>query len=133
MLSCLHAPPPPLPTAKKLFTYTCLILTDHSITCSSRPFVLVLKLLDKVQYCSCVRLCDILQQWTNLRRIIDSGEWKKTDSKNGITISRLSFTNNEKAAVKVKIIIGRVSAGSSAHVLHTAHVSIMLRNLRTNC
>jgi len=46
----------------------------------------------------------ILQQWTNLCQIIDSGEWKKTDSKNGITISRLSFTNNEKAAVKVNII-----------------------------
>ena len=78
-----------------------------------------------------------MQQWTNLCRIIDSGEWKKTDSKNGISISRLSFTNNEKAAVKVKIIIDRhvmrpkvrVAIGSSVHVLHTAHVSLKLHNL----
>lgn len=53
----------------------------------------------------CLNPLERMEQWTNLRRIIDSGEWKKTDSKHGITISRLSFTNNEKAAVKVEGVI----------------------------
>ena len=46
-------------------------------------------------------ICSISQQWMNLCRLIDCGEWKKADTKNGIKISRLSFTNNDKATVKV--------------------------------
>ncbi|XP_078349033.1 uncharacterized protein LOC144633972 [Oculina patagonica] len=46
-----------------------------------------------------------MEQWTNLCGIIDCGNWKKTDTKNGITISRLSFTHNDKAAVKVEGVI----------------------------
>ena len=43
-----------------------------------------------------------LQQWKNLCNIIACCDWKKTDCKNGITISRLSFNKNDKASVKVK-------------------------------
>ena len=78
-----------------------------------------LPLLDKADH-SFFSPCGILQQWTNLCRIIDSGEWKKTDSKNGITISRLSFTNNEKAAVKVKIT-GTYCMQKDVQVFHSCN------------
>lgn len=52
--------------------------------------------LDPVQRMEC---------WAGLCQIIKSENWKKTDTKNGVTVSRLSFSHNDKAAVKIEGII----------------------------
>lgn len=46
-----------------------------------------------------------IEQWKNLCNIIACCDWKKTDCKNGITISRLSFNKNDKASVKIQGIV----------------------------
>lgn len=46
-----------------------------------------------------------MEQWAKLCQIINCQEWKKADSKNGVTVSRLSFARNQKAAVKVEGVV----------------------------
>ncbi|RMX49627.1 hypothetical protein pdam_00003035 [Pocillopora damicornis] len=50
-------------------------------------------------------LFNIFSFWARLCQIIESENWKKTDTKNGVTVSRLSFTHNDKAAVKIEGVI----------------------------
>lgn len=54
---------------------------------------------------TCLDPLQRMQQWRNLCKIIECQDWKKTDCKSGVTISRLSFTNNEKAAVKIQGVV----------------------------
>jgi len=72
-----------------------------------------------------------LQQWAKLCQIINCQEWKKSDSKNGVTVSRLSFARNQKAAVKVITVKQRQFSNiftEEGHLFH-GRLSELKKNL----
>eukprot|EP00118_Oscarella_pearsei_P025885 m.308962 g.308962 ORF g.308962 m.308962 type:complete len:386 (+) comp45176_c0_seq1:21-1178(+) len=46
-----------------------------------------------------------IEQWMRLCKMIHTGEWKRTDTKNGVTISRFSFKEQDIVILKVEGIM----------------------------